>query len=92
MDLSDWFGLAGSLLLLVAPARDQMARFRIGRLRRLPIVQVAGDRQQTLPTVSVEELSLKVEHALDRARNRWRFSDSATMGLGAIMLAISFVL
>gem|GEM_PF-1875046 len=61
-------------------------------MRRLPSARIPGNKPQSLPTVDVAELALKIEHALERARSRWRFSDSATMGLGAILLATSFVL
>lgn len=93
MTVSDWFGLAGSVLLLVAPARDQLGRFNMTRLRQHSARHAeATYKSLDLPTTSLQEMAAAVQIALERDHHRWRFSDSATMGLGAILLAVSFIL
>ena len=85
MPLEAWLGLSGSLLLLVGPARDQFNRLRI-----------------TAQTALGREAGYQGRRAMARLRGAvaqgyaargaaWNWLDSLTMGIGARLLAASYI-
>ena len=80
MPLENVFGLIGSLLLLVAPGRDQFLRLRAAYLewRRLKV----SETEHYWRLVFLE---------MDNRRNSWNVWDSLTMASGAILLAMSYL-
>lgn len=81
LTLSDALGVAGSLLLLVAPARDQFLRWRVFVLTRKPATAL-GD---------ADKLRGYTASGRERRRNRWNCVDSLAMALGALLLAGSYL-
>lgn len=74
-------GLAGSLLILVGPARDQILRhWNWASGRRARKSGATGRYWQSISS------------AYEAKRNAWNFWDSATMAVGAILLALSYLL
>ena len=85
--LSACLGLLGSLLLVVPPARDQWVRFSRDRAR---------ERWRALPhdsglTGFVREVGDVIGVAYEKERHAFSASDTAYMALGAVLLALSFV-
>jgi len=80
MPVENWFGLAGSLLLLFAPARDQVLRI---------IAAYYASRDQSHETT--KEYWALILEGFERKRNAWNFWDSLTMAIGAICLALSYI-
>jgi hypothetical protein len=74
-------GLIGSLLLLVAPLRDQILRWRS-----------AAASHRDRPGRPLRELWTDVKTGYDRRRDGWSFLDSLTLALGAILIGASYVL
>lgn len=81
LPLENWFGLAGSLLLLFAPARDQFIRIRTA-------YYVNRDRPQE-STKGYWEL---IRDGFEGQRNSWNVWDSLTMALGAICIGLSYII
>lgn len=81
MPLSDIAGLIGSALLLFAPARDQFYRWRIFGIRLRAKNQDALKKYRTL-----------LEKEEERRRNQPTCLDTLTLSLGALGLAISYLL
>lgn len=81
LSLSDGLGVAGSLLLLVAPGRDQYLRWRVFVLTRKP-GSLAGD---------MDKLRGYVASGRERRRNRWSFWDSLSMASGALLLCGAYL-
>lgn len=80
MPTENWFGLVGSLLLLFAPARDQL-------LRIIAAYYALSDRKYE----GTKEYWTLIQEGFEQKRNAWNFWDSCTMTLGAICLALSYV-
>ncbi|MDP3897207.1 MAG: hypothetical protein Q8Q62_11080 [Mesorhizobium sp.] len=82
IQVSDWFGLAGSALLLVPPSRDQWLRRKAdiaGRLR--------GDDPDGLG-----RLRLLASRKYQQERHAYSGYDTAMMALGAFFLGVSYIL
>lgn len=74
-------GLLGSLLLLYAPARDQILRqMQWGAARR-----AKGSK----PTAKYWDV---IRTGYGERRDAWSFWDSATMAAGAILIGASYVI
>lgn len=82
LPLENWLGLAGSALLLVAPARDQLLRFR-SMLANRRAVPGRGDTARFWRMIAAR-------YAADR--NGWNALDSLCMAAGAILLGLSYLL
>ncbi len=81
MELNSLAGIAGSVLLLCAPARDQYGRFLVfNRSRRAESAKSLG---------SIWKISARTH---ERDRNSFSFLDSFTMALGAICIGFSYLL
>jgi len=81
LPLENWFGLVGSMLLLFAPARDQLLRIR-------GAYYATKDRNQE-STKGYWEL---VQEGFENQRNGWNVWDSLTMALGAIGIGLSYII
>ena len=80
LSLENWFGLAGSLFLLFAPARDQLLRVRSA--------YYATRNRRHKDTEGYWKLILE---GFESQRNRWNVWDSLTMALGAALIGLSYV-
>ncbi len=81
MEIDSLVGIAGSVLLLCAPARDQYGRFLVfNRSWRAEHAKSLG---------YVWGISAKTH---ERDRNSFNFFDSFTMALGAICIGFSYLL
>lgn len=74
-------GLAGSLLILVGPARDQL-------LRHWHWVS----SRRAAKAGATERYWRSVSSGYEEKRNTWSFWDTATMAVGALLLAASYIL
>lgn len=81
MEMADVAGLIGSALLLFAPARDQLYRWRIRAIER------RGRRPDAL-----NELRQRLANLEERKRNQPTVADSFTFALGAVGLGLSYVI
>lgn len=74
-------GLLGSLCLLVAPARDQYLRRKKWKSDRKKVK--GGTQARWWASVS---------QGYDSQRNGWNFWDSAFTAVGALLLALSYLI
>ena len=79
-ELANFLGALGSFLLLLAPLADQLRRLGAFIARKRAKRVSKGLQQKARAAAKVVEADV----------SRWRFWESATMGLGAIFLMISF--
>lgn len=82
MEVSDVFGLLGSLCLLVAPARDQWLRYRAARNAARADNDLHG----------LGGLRRMVSEGFQSERNAYSGHDTAIMAAGALLLALSYVI
>lgn len=85
LPIANWFGLIGSLCLLVPPARDQLRRFARAR--------AAARQKRSLRhgRAALAEVWGSVKDGFSGRMERWSAADSACTGLGALLLALSYL-
>lgn len=79
-DCSDFLGAAGSFLLLIAPVADQVRRLK--SLRTQSRAAGVGEGLKAYAAIASDTVAADL--------SRWRWWESLTMGLGAILLMLSF--
>lgn len=81
MQVSDWFGLAGSALLLVPPFKDQWLRRK---------ADIAGRLRADDPD-GLGRLRLLASKKYQQERHAYSGYDTAMMALGAFFLGLSYL-
>lgn len=81
LPVENWAGLFGSLLLLIAPLRDQLLRHR-----------ALLSEKQAENTPTTRKYWDIVASGYEGERNKWNFWDSASMASGAILIGASYVI
>ena len=79
MELRDWYGLIGSLFLMVGPLRDQ-----IMRLLRAGALKVAENTKLS------DKPWKGIAQGLENARNQLHWLDPLTLAGGGALLALSY--
>jgi hypothetical protein len=77
--LENLFGLCGSILLLIPPARDQFMRFRFLYLKK------------RYGEPALREYVDVIAAGYETERNSWSFWDSLSMAFGALLLGASYI-
>jgi hypothetical protein len=78
----DWWGLCGSLALIVPPVRLEVAKLKIFMQQR---------KAETTPLPAIKTLRHRLIDAMKSTRDEWRFVDSLFFILGGLLLAWSFL-
>jgi hypothetical protein len=85
LPLENWFGLIGSVLLLIPPARDQILRFDRARKAR-------DERKARRAGREVfADLHRMVKGGYEARMAQWNGWDSLSMAAGALCLMLSYV-